>query len=164
MRKYWVPVLMATAMISANAFAGHDWDDDERCDRRQRVERIVERDVYEEPQVVYRERRIVYREPRVIYREAPVVYRQAPTVYRERVEYRDRPDYSPPEPYYDERQGSYRRYDEPRRDRVVGQAVGAVAGGLIGNQIGRGSGRVAATAVGAVVGGILGGQIADYGY
>lgn len=164
MVKHWIPVLIATTVISTNALAGHDWDDDEDCDRRHRVERIVERDVYEEPPVVYRERRIVYREPRVIYREPPAVYREPPVVYRERVEYRGRTDRYPPEPYYEERSDSYRRYDDQRRDRVVGQAVGAVAGGLIGNQIGRGSGRVAATAVGAVVGGIIGGQVADYGY
>lgn len=157
MVKHWIPVLVATTVISTNAFANHDWDDDEDCDRRARVERIVERDVYDEPPVVYRERRIVYREPRVIYREPPAVY-------RERIEYRGRADHYTPEPYYEERRDSYRRYDDQRRDRVVGQAVGAVAGGLIGSQIGRGSGRVAATAVGAVVGGILGGQVADYGY
>jgi surface antigen len=40
-----------------------------------------------------------------------------------------------------------------------GTVVGAVAGGIIGNQFGRGSGRVASTLVGAVIGGIVGNEI-----
>lgn len=42
---------------------------------------------------------------------------------------------------------------------TIGQATGAVAGGVLGNQFGGGSGRVAATIVGALAGGILGGSI-----
>jgi surface antigen len=41
----------------------------------------------------------------------------------------------------------------------TGTVVGAVAGGIIGNQVGKGSGQVAATAIGAVVGGIVGHEI-----
>lgn len=41
----------------------------------------------------------------------------------------------------------------------TGLAVGAVAGGLLGNQFGKGSGNVAATAIGAVIGGIVGSEI-----
>jgi surface antigen len=41
----------------------------------------------------------------------------------------------------------------------AGLAVGAVAGGILGNQIGKGGGRVAATAIGAVIGGIVGSEI-----
>ena len=40
-----------------------------------------------------------------------------------------------------------------------GTVVGAIAGGVIGNQFGRGGGRVAATVAGAVVGGIVGNEI-----
>lgn len=40
-----------------------------------------------------------------------------------------------------------------------GLAIGALAGGIIGNQFGRGSGRIAATALGAVVGGVVGSEI-----
>lgn len=40
-----------------------------------------------------------------------------------------------------------------------GLAVGAIAGGILGNQVGKGSGRVAATAIGAVIGGIVGSDI-----
>lgn len=38
----------------------------------------------------------------------------------------------------------------------IGTATGAVAGGLIGNQFGGGTGRIAATAVGAIAGGLIG--------
>jgi surface antigen len=40
-----------------------------------------------------------------------------------------------------------------------GTVVGAIAGGLIGNQFGKGSGKVAATFAGAVIGGIVGNDI-----
>jgi surface antigen len=41
----------------------------------------------------------------------------------------------------------------------TGLVVGAAAGGLLGNQFGRGTGRVVATAAGAVIGGIVGSEI-----
>src|SRR5688572_462733 len=41
----------------------------------------------------------------------------------------------------------------------TGMVVGAVAGGILGNQVGKGGGNVAATAIGAVVGGIVGSEI-----
>lgn len=41
----------------------------------------------------------------------------------------------------------------------AGLLTGAVAGGIIGNQVGRGSGNVLATMAGAVVGGIVGSEI-----
>ena len=46
---------------------------------------------------------------------------------------------------------------ETRQD--TGTLVGAVAGGIIGNQFGKGGGRVAATLAGAVVGGVVGNEI-----
>ena len=42
------------------------------------------------------------------------------------------------------------------RHRVAGTAIGAVAGGLLGHQIGGGRGRTAATIGGAVAGGAIG--------
>lgn len=39
-----------------------------------------------------------------------------------------------------------------RADVTAGGALGAVAGGLLGSQVGQGSGRVAASALGAVIG------------
>jgi surface antigen len=41
----------------------------------------------------------------------------------------------------------------------AGTAIGAITGGIIGNQFGKGSGKVAATVAGAVVGGIVGNEI-----
>jgi surface antigen len=41
----------------------------------------------------------------------------------------------------------------------TGTLVGAVAGGIIGNQFGKGGGRAVATVAGAVVGGIVGNEI-----
>ena len=44
---------------------------------------------------------------------------------------------------------------------LAGTAIGAVVGGLLGNQIGGGSGRSAATVLGAIGGGIAGNRIAQ---
>jgi len=41
----------------------------------------------------------------------------------------------------------------------TGLAVGAIAGGLLGNTVGRGNGKIATTAIGAVLGGIVGSEI-----
>lgn len=41
-------------------------------------------------------------------------------------------------------------------NRIAGTATGAVVGGLLGNQIGKGKGRKLATAGGAVAGGLVG--------
>lgn len=41
----------------------------------------------------------------------------------------------------------------------VGRVTGAVAGGIVGNQFGGGTGRILATAVGALAGGIIGENI-----
>ncbi|TBR40661.1 glycine zipper 2TM domain-containing protein [Dyella terrae] len=41
----------------------------------------------------------------------------------------------------------------------MGMVIGAVAGGLLGNTIGKGNGRTAATVVGAVAGGAVGNQV-----
>ena len=40
-----------------------------------------------------------------------------------------------------------------------GLAIGALAGGILGNQFGGGKGRIATTAIGAVIGGIVGSEI-----
>ncbi|WP_350333395.1 RT0821/Lpp0805 family surface protein [Coralliovum pocilloporae] len=41
----------------------------------------------------------------------------------------------------------------------IGTVAGAIAGGVIGNQFGKGSGNVVATAAGAVIGGLIGSEI-----
>jgi uncharacterized protein YcfJ len=49
---------------------------------------------------------------------------------------------------------------EPRDEhRVIGTATGAVIGGVLGNQVGGGSGKKVATVVGAVAGGYAGNKI-----
>jgi surface antigen len=48
---------------------------------------------------------------------------------------------------------------DPGPKETGGTVVGAVAGGLLGSTIGRGSGKVAAIAVGAVLGGIIGSEV-----
>ena len=57
-------------------------------------------------------------------------------------------------------------YDEPVRyqepdggDPTGGTVLGAIIGGVLGNQVGSGSGRTAATVAGAVVGGAVGRNI-----
>lgn len=49
--------------------------------------------------------------------------------------------------------------ESPPSQQAIGTAVGAVAGGLIGSQIGGGSGRTVAIVGGALVGGMLGNVI-----
>ena len=44
-------------------------------------------------------------------------------------------------------------------NQTTGTLVGAVAGGIIGNQIGQGTGNAVATAIGIVAGGLIGNQI-----
>lgn len=48
--------------------------------------------------------------------------------------------------------GSFNKQDS-------GTVLGALAGGILGNQVGKGSGRVLATVAGAVVGGVVGSEI-----
>ena len=87
------------------------------------------------------------------------VYEEPEVIYRERIVYRDRPAYYETAPRY-----YGRPYSESGSNRLVGQAIGAVAGGALGNQLGRGNGRIAATAIGAVVGSVIGGNIAYSDY
>lgn len=47
----------------------------------------------------------------------------------------------------------------PGRKQETGTIVGAVAGGLIGSQVGKGSSQVPAAIVGAFLGGVIGNQI-----
>ncbi|WP_310449549.1 glycine zipper 2TM domain-containing protein [Sulfuritalea sp.] len=143
MNKYWLSVLFAPVVFSANAFA-HDRDFDNRHERRHRhqVERVVVHQAYVQPRVVYQvPPQRIYHE-RVVYRGYPVYYEAAP-VYRE----------------------APRHYPQPSHngDRVVGQAIGAVAGAVIGSQFGHGDGRILSTAAGAVIGGVVGGNLSGYG-
>jgi len=141
MNRLLIPAMIVTAVFSANAFADHGWDDDYREHRgHHREKHVVVHHVYEEPEVIYQ---------------------AAPVVYRERVVYRDRPVYYEAEPRYYERPATY---SGDSSNRMVGQVIGAIAGGALGNQVGRGNGRIAATAIGAVIGSAIGGNAAYPGY
>lgn len=141
MKKLLIPALIATSVFSANAFAQGGWDDDHRKYRRHhRVEHVVVQRTYQEPVIIY---------------QAP------PVIYRERIVYRDRPVYYETEPRYYEQPAAY---SGSSSNRLIGQAIGAVAGGALGNQVGSGNGRIAATAIGAVIGSVIGGNVAYPGY
>ena len=47
----------------------------------------------------------------------------------------------------------------PGRSAQSGTVLGAVAGGLLGSQVGKGNGRIAGAAVGAFLGGVVGNEI-----
>ena len=51
-------------------------------------------------------------------------------------------------------------YVRERKDTTAGTVLGAVVGGALGNQVGKGDGRKAATIAGAVAGGVIGHNIA----
>lgn len=51
------------------------------------------------------------------------------------------------------------RRDSKDSNRLLGTATGAVVGGLLGNQVGKGNGRKAATVGGAVAGGLIGRKV-----
>ena len=141
MNRLLISTMIAAAAFSANAFAHGDRDDDHwEHHRHHRVERVVVQNVYAEPEVIY---------------QAP------PVIYRERIVYRDRPVYYEAAPRYYEQPAPYPVYGS---NRLIGQAIGAIAGGALGNQVGRGNGRIAATAIGAVVGSAIGGSVAYPGY
>ncbi|MQY51944.1 glycine zipper 2TM domain-containing protein [Rhodocyclus tenuis] len=151
MKNVWIPALITSLLVSANAFADPYWDRG-----------------YGEPygHHPHHERFYEVQEPVVVYQGPPVVYQPAPRViYQERIIYRDRPVpvyAAPVEPrYYQEQTRVYQAPPPYNGNRVIGQALGAVAGGILGNQVGAGNGRVAATAVGAVVGSMVGGNLSE---
>lgn len=139
MKKPVIALLIAAAAFSTSAFAHREWDDDDYRGRD------YDHRYHERMQYGYG------------YAQPPVVVYSQPVVVRERIEYRDRPVYYEQEParYY---------APAPRQDnsRILGQAMGAIAGGVLGNNIGQGNGRIAATAIGAVIGGAMGGNLTDY--
>jgi uncharacterized protein YcfJ len=55
--------------------------------------------------------------------------------------------------------GSESAADGDHGRRTVATMIGAVVGGLLGNQVGKGDGRRAATVAGAVAGGVVGNQV-----
>jgi surface antigen len=68
-------------------------------------------------------------------------------------------NYGQGQPYQGAPPNNYRR-SSCDADVAVGTGLGAIVGGIIGNQFGKGSGRTAATIGGVVLGGIVGNQLA----
>ncbi|MBU1236824.1 MAG: glycine zipper 2TM domain-containing protein [Gammaproteobacteria bacterium] len=133
-----IPALLVAA-ISTSAFARDGNDRDSRHDR-QRPQQVVR---HTQPTVVVVQPRVVHRAtyvrhiapaPRIVHRTAHV-HRVAPP-----------PPRALPRPH--------------DADRAIAQTVGAVTGGIIGNQVG--NGHIAPTLVGVVIGGIIGDQFARY--
>lgn len=143
MNRFLVPALAAASFFSAGAFADNGWSGHEKHWKHRKHHQQHQHQHAVMPRA--------YVAPVVVYEPAPVV------VYRERIVYRDRPVYYEPAP---------RHYEPPAvhggGNRLLGQTLGAIAGGALGTQVGQGNSRIAATAIGAVVGGALGGHAAGY--
>ena len=98
-------------------------------------------------------------EPEPVVQKAPVVHRAAP-----------RPKAVQHARYVAQNEPSYRAADvqpapapapAPKQPNYVGIGVGAVVGGLLGNQVGSGNGRKLATVAGMIGGGMLGNEVAN---
>ena len=96
------------------------------------------------------------------------VYEPAPVVHRKVVHHYTQNTYSQPaEPVrtYEQQQPSYPPQPHPIQNYVsdmhpVGTGVGAVVGGLLGNQVGGGNGKKLATVAGVLLGGYAGNEVA----
>ena len=80
--------------------------------------------------------------------QTAAVYPPAPT-YQPATTYQPAPNYQPPPTYPQQAQNS-----------PVGMGLGAVVGGLLGSQVGGGTGKTLATIAGAIGGGYLGNEVA----
>lgn len=95
-------------------------------------------------------------EPTPVVRKAPVVKHSAPrhVVHHTQLARNDyNQNYSAP--------AVQQQAPAPTQPNYVGIGVGAVVGGLLGNQVGGGNGKKLATVAGAIGGGMLGNQIAN---
>lgn len=96
------------------------------------------------------------------------VYEPAPVVHRKVVHHYAQNTYSQPAGpvrTYEQPQPSYAPQQHPIQNYVsdmhpVGTGVGAVVGGLLGNQVGGGNGKTLATVAGAMLGGYAGNEVA----
>ncbi|GAB2181647.1 hypothetical protein DLREEDagrD3_18700 [Denitratisoma sp. agr-D3] len=140
MKKIWIPLLLAAAAFSGSALAHPEWDDGYRPYVRHHHREVVRYETYYNPPVV--------------------VYSAPPVLVRERIEYRERPVYYA-QPY-PQPTGYYAPPPRSDGNRFIGQAMGAIAGGVIGSNIGQGNGRIAATAIGAALGSVVGGDLSGY--
>ena len=94
--------------------------------------------------------------PAPVIQQAPVVKHSAPrprVVHHTQLARNDyQPNYSAP---------VVQQAPQPAQPNYVGIGVGAVVGGLLGNQVGSGNGRKLATVAGLIGGGMLGNEIAN---
>lgn len=96
------------------------------------------------------------------------VYEPAPVVHRKVVHHYAQNTYSQPAGpvrTYEQQQPSYAPQPHPIQSYVsdmhpVGTGVGAVVGGLLGNQVGGGNGNKLATVAGVLLGGYAGNEVA----
>jgi len=145
MRTSGIAVFLVAAMASGAAAAHRDWDDDGRYGRG-----------WERGRDGLHGARIEERcERRELRYGPPVAWVPA---YREAAVYRPRPVYYAPPPAAYPR-GGYERHGYYDGNRMLGQTLGAVVGGVIGNRMG--DGRFGPTALGAVIGGAVGGELAE---
>ncbi|MFT3905370.1 MAG: glycine zipper 2TM domain-containing protein [Steroidobacteraceae bacterium] len=117
--------------------------------------RVDYRRVYA-PRPIYVQPRAVYVAPRPTYYERPYYT----PVYEPAAVYSAPSYYAPPVSYYSAPAATY--YSEPGYrcgSNGAATVVGAVAGGLIGNQGSRPENRGAATVIGALAGGVIGNAI-----
>jgi uncharacterized protein YcfJ len=115
--------------------------------------------------------------PQATTTEVEHVYRPAPVVHRKVVQHIAQNSYAqpvqpvrsyePPQPVraYEQPQSAYAPQPHPIQNYVsdmhpVGTGVGAVVGGLLGNQVGGGNGNKLATVAGVLLGGYAGNEVA----
>lgn len=125
--KLLIPATIFAAILSSNAFAHGD-----------------DRDGWHEHR--YHHRWGAPARVETVYVQPQTFYRATPVVYQEQVVYQPAPAYV--------QTVAYPVHDS---NRVLGQTIGVIAGGLIGSQIGHG--QIGPTAIGAVVGGVVGGNL-----
>ena len=101
------------------------------------------------------------------YEPAPVVHRRKPVRhYAQNTTTQSAPPaYVPQQPAYVPQQPAYAPQQRPVQNYVsdmhpVGTGIGAVAGGLLGNQVGGGNGKKLATVAGVLLGGYAGNEVA----
>lgn len=143
MKRIAALTLATTLAASGSAFAGHDdygYEDDSRYGYQDDQGRYEDGPRYDMAQVVSVEP-IVERSEAVARRECW----NEPRAYRERA-------YRGHDRYYARRHGDSRPGDAT--------VLGAIIGGALGHQAGKGDGRTAATIAGAVIGGAIGHSVA----
>jgi surface antigen len=108
---------------------------------------VIQQPVYVQPPVVVQQPVVVQRPATVVYPPWVVVEAGRPHHYRS--------GYEPVAPLQIQAQAPVSHCNS----ETVGQVLGGVAGALLGNQVGKGTGRAVATVGGAVAGVLVGGEV-----